>query len=70
MRDAQTDHGQPLLQVHLLLPGEGELVQKKHHLNDHVDDDDGDHDDHVDNDDEEDCDDYHQHMSRMMMIML
>ena len=28
----QTDHGQPLLQVHLLLPGEGELVQKKHHL--------------------------------------
>ena len=29
---AQTDHGQPLLQVHLLLPGEGELVQKKHHL--------------------------------------
>ena len=29
---AQTDHGKPLLQVHLLLPGEGELVQKKHHL--------------------------------------
>ena len=32
-REAQTDHGKPLLQVHLLLPGEGELVQKKHHLN-------------------------------------
>ena len=31
-QEAQTDHGQPLLQVHLLLPGEGELVQKKHHL--------------------------------------
>ena len=31
-RETQTDHGQPLLQVHLLLPGEGELVQKKHHL--------------------------------------
>ena len=28
----QTDHGQPLLQVHLLLAGEGELVQKEHHL--------------------------------------